>query len=44
MLCVAMTNDNVVDLLSTVVMQLVITVSIAGSNAVGSLVDISVKR
>jgi hypothetical protein len=39
MLSVAMTKDNVVDLLSTVVMQSAIIVLIAGSNAVGNLAD-----
>jgi len=41
---VATTNDNVVVLLSTLVMLSVITVSIAGSNAVGNRADISVKK
>jgi hypothetical protein len=37
-------NDNVVGLLSTAATQLAITVSIAGSNAVGNQAGISVKR
>jgi hypothetical protein len=44
MLSVAMTKDNVADLLLTAVMQSAIIVLIAGSNVVGNLVDISVKR
>jgi hypothetical protein len=41
---VATTSVNVADLLSTVGMQSAITVSIADSNAVGNLADISVKK
>ena len=39
-----MTNDNVVDLLSMVVMLLAITVLIADSNVVGNLAGILAKR
>jgi hypothetical protein len=39
-----MTNDNVVDLLSMLVMQSAITVSIADSNVRGNRADILVKR
>jgi hypothetical protein len=41
---VATTNDNVVVLLSTLVMPSAIIVSIADSNVVGNLVDILVKK
>jgi hypothetical protein len=44
MLSAVTIKDNVVDLLLTAVMQLVITVSIADSNAVGNLEDTSVKK
>jgi hypothetical protein len=41
---VAMTNGNVVDLLSMRVMQSAITVSIAALNVAGNLADTLVKR
>jgi hypothetical protein len=41
---VVTTNVNVAGLLSMVVMRLVIIVSIADSNAVGNLADISAKK
>jgi hypothetical protein len=43
MLSAVMTKDSAADSLSTAVMQSVITVSIAGSNAAGNLADTSAK-